>query len=749
MAVGFDQSNPSGVVMRTKLMVPEPRVRSVPRPPLVQALAGALTAKVALVCAPTGWGKTSLLAEWAAVSPDVRFAWVSLDPRDDEPLRFWRYVTAALANLEPSLAQTAQRRLTSPVVSIEDEILPVLVNDLADAAQAIVLVLDDFHVITSPPIIEQLEYLTDRLPRDVRLAIATRSEPGLRLGRLRAMGEVAELRGEQLRFSEQEAAALLNDVHGLDLASDELAALQRQTEGWVAGLNLAALSLGQGGNRERILGGLPADDRFLVDYLWNEVVLVEPVDVRQFLIRTAILERFSGPLCDVVVERVDSDEILRELERTNLFVVPLDAEHEWFRYHRLFGDLLRRQLERAAPEIVGDLHRRASTWYAANGFMVEAIDHAVAAGDVNYAADELSRHWLEIYSTGQPALIFDWIDRLPREAIDAHPPFLLSVAAVARTIGRFDQVEPLLARAEATARTRPEPMAGWLAGGAALARSYCRLGLGDVPGALALGRPAFEIDWPEGSLGYTSAHFLFGMVQFFEDPDEAEPALREYLAVTSPGPEDVRRYYVMALLAETHAIRGEIDGCERLAEEAEAVVWFRGLEEFPYTGQVHVARGAVLLARGEFDGAEEQFDRAATLTQRGGGRTETAHAVVWLARARAGQSDPAGARAALDAARTLVPDLGRTSMRRLVSELERDLGAAQPRQSPAQLGEPLTEAELRVLRLLTGDLTYREMGRHLYLSVNTVRTHAQRIRRKLGVSTRSGVVVRARELGLL
>lgn len=175
----------------------------------------------------------------------------------------------------------------------------------------------------------------------------------------------------------------------------------------------------------------------------------------------------------------------------------------------------------------------------------------------------------------------------------------------------------------------------------------------------------------------------------------------------------------------------------------------RRLEEFPYSGQLHVARGAVLLARGEFDAAEEQFDRAATLTQRGGGRTETAHAVVWLARARAGQRDPAGARAALDAARTLVPDLGRTSMSRLVSELERDLGAAQPRQSPAQPGEPLSDAELRVLRLMTGDLTYREMGRHLYLSVNTVRTHAQRIRRKLGASTRTGVVMRARELGLL
>lgn len=749
VAVGFDEGNARLVVMRAKVLVPAPRSQSIPRPGLVAALTAGLSARMMLVCAPTGWGKTSLLAEWAAAGEDARFAWVSLDPADDEPLRFWRYVVAAVASVEPSLADTAQRRLRSPVVSIGDEILPALVNDLAGVTQPLVLVLDDFHVISRPEISEQLVYLLDRLPRDVHLVVSSQTEPALRLGRLRAMGDLVELRGQQLRFSDQEAAALLNRVHGLDLAPEQLTVLQQQTEGWVAGLNLAAMSLGRAEDRGRVLAGLPADDRFLVDYLWHEVVLAQPRDVRHFLMRTAILERLSGSLCDAVAERADGDEMLRELERANLFVVPLDATRGWFRYHHLFGELLRSQLERVAPDLIPDLHRRASTWYAAHGLMVQAIDHAIAAGDVHYAADELDRHWLAIYSTGQATVILDWIDQLPAEATDAHPGMLAAAAGVARTIGRLDDVEPLLARAEAAIAGEPGPMAGWVAAGAALARSYYRLGLGDVPGALDLARSVLEVHMGRGSFLHTSSCFLGGLALFFEDPDEAEPLFRDYLSVVTPGEEDVRRYVVLALLAETHAMRGEIDACERLTGEALEVVRHRELEEFPYTGQVHVALGAALVARGEFDAAEEEFDRAATLVQRGAGRTETAHAVVWLARARARQRDSAGAQAALDAARGLVPGLGETSMRRLVDALEQELAATRPRQSQVHEGEPLSEAELRVLRLFTGDLTSREIADHLYVSVNTVRTHAQRIRRKLGVSTRAGAVVRARELGLI
>jgi LuxR family transcriptional regulator, maltose regulon positive regulatory protein len=374
-----DEADASFVGVRTKLLVPTPRPRALPRPHLVKLLDQGLTAKMTLLCAPTGWGKTSVLAEWAASCRSARFAWVSLDPGDDEALQFWRYVTAAVASVEPEPADTAARRLRSPVVAISDEILPALVNGLAGVARPLVLVLDDFHVITRPEIHYQVNYLLERLPRDVHLAVATHTDRDLRLGRLRAMGDLVELRGPDLRFSDEEAAELLNRVHGLELTAAEVAALQGRTEGWVAGLNLAALSLQRAGNRERVLRQLPADERFLVDYLWNEVVLAQPRTVRHFLMRTAILERLTAPLCDAVAERSDSDEILRELERANLFVVPVDSSRGWFRYHHLFRDLLLTQLERYAADLVPDLHRRASTWYAEHGFTVEAIGHAIDA----------------------------------------------------------------------------------------------------------------------------------------------------------------------------------------------------------------------------------------------------------------------------------------------------------------------------------------------------------------------------------
>jgi LuxR family transcriptional regulator, maltose regulon positive regulatory protein len=340
---GVDESNRAFVIVRTKLLVPLPRTRTVPRPQLLEVLEEGLSTKLTLVCAPTGWGKTSLLADWAS-RHEGRVAWVTLDPGDDEPMRFWRYVVGALSSVEPSLAATAQRRLGAPVLSISDEVLPVLVNNLAELRRPLVLMLDDYHLIANPAIHEDVGYLLDRLPHTLHVVIAAHADPPLRLGRLRAIGDLSEMRGEQLRFTDAEAAALLNQVHGLDLRPDEVATVQRRTEGWVAGINLAALSLKRGSDRDRVLDAIPADDRFLVDYLWNEVVLSQSRSVRHFLMRTAILDRLTGDLCNAVSERADGAEMLRELERANLFVVPLDRARAWFRYHDLFRSLLLTQL---------------------------------------------------------------------------------------------------------------------------------------------------------------------------------------------------------------------------------------------------------------------------------------------------------------------------------------------------------------------------------------------------------------------
>lgn len=735
------------VVVQTKVSVPEPRPRALPRPQVVELLEQGLAAKMTLVCAPTGWGKTSALAEWAAGHREARFAWVSLDPGDDDSLQLWRYVVSAIAAFEPSLADTAQRRLRSPVVSISDEILPVLVNSLVEVTQPLVLVLDDFHVITRPEIHDQLGYLLDRVPRDVHLVIATRTDRGLRLGRLRAMGDLIELRHDQLRFSDAEAAHLLNDVHRLDLAPTEVAAVQGRTEGWVAGLNLAALSLRQVGNRERILEKLPADERYLVDYLWNEVVLAQPRTIRHFLMRTSILERLTGPLCDVVAERHDSEEMLHELERANLFVVPLDDRHVWFRYHHLFRDLLLTQLHRHAPEMVFDLHRRASTWYAEHGFTVESIGHAIEAGDVNYAAGELDQHWLELYSAGQATLVLGWIDRLPDEVMNEHPGLALARAGIARSIGLLDEVEPWLERAEAAAADAPAIGFGSsLASGAALSRAAYRLALGDVAGALAWAQRAVALEQAGDSSPSIRVKYFLGLVTFFEEPEEAEPLLTDYLEGMPAGVEDVRRSFAQALLAEVLVRRGEVDGGERLALQALELARANQLEEHPGTDQAHIALGTALHARGDLEAAEEQFERAAALARRGADRTDNAHVLLCLARVRADQGDLSGARAALEDANSFTP--GGSAHQRDVAALEQQLAAAPRRARPAE-DNALSNAELRVLRLFPGDLSYREMAQQLYVSLDTIRTHSKRIRRKLGASTRAEAVTRARELGLI
>ena len=739
------------LLVATKLAVPQRRRGHVPRPRLVAVLESGRGARLTLVCAPTGFGKSSLLAEWATSTRDARFGWVSLDAGDEDPHRFWRYVVAAFEAAAPELSRTAGRRLLGPGVSILDEVLPLLVNELASVEEPVVLVLDDMHLITSEAVHGQLDYLIDRMPPHIHLVVAAQRDPPLRLGRLRALGDLAELRGEALRFSDAEAAELLLHRHGLRLAPNELAALQRRTEGWVAGLNLAALSLRGTSDRAAFLERMPVDDRHLVDYLWNDVVMRQPRDVRQFLMRTAILERVCGPLADAVAQRADGTEMLLELERSNLFVIPLDADRRWFRYHHLFRSLLVRQLERFAPDAGTDLHRRASSWFAEQGDVAGMIEHAIAAGDVHLAASELERNWLALYSDGRATTLLRWIDGLPGDAVEDHPDLALARFGVARAMGSVENMEHWLGIAERAAeRTASPARRAELLAHVAIQRSFEALARAEAAEAVRWARRAVQILREVGDEPPASRYFL-GIALFWGgDRTEAETLLRGYIAEVPAGDQDVRRSFAMVIVAEACALRGELEEADALVGAALAITAERDLQEHPPTEQVHVAAGIVALARGAIEVAEEHLERAATLARRGGDSIEVAHALLWLGMARARHADPDGARDALDRARDVLG--GRTvpglvdPLEALARELDRPSDA--PRRGVAA-GEPVSDAELRVLRLLPSDLSYREIANELYLSLNTVRTHAGRIRRKLGASTRDEAVSRARERDLL
>jgi len=741
------------VAVATKVLVPELRAGLVPRPALIDALESGRTRRATLVAAATGFGKTSALAEWAAASP-ARFAWLSLEEGDNDPSRFWSYLAAAIERAAPELPGTAARRLRGPGVTIGDEVLPVLVNELTTLDQPLALVLDDYHVINDEEIHAGVQYLLERLGPGVHVALSAQIVPPLRLGRLRARGELNELRSEALRFSEAEVAALLNGAHGLSLDAEELAGIYQRTEGWVAGLNLVALSLRETDDRSAFLAGLPVDDRFLVDYLWEEVVAGQPEDTRNFLMGSAVLERLSSELCDAVLERDDSADMLLALERSNLFVVPLDSDRRWFRYHALFRAMLVRQLERFAPDSVTELHRRASAWFAERGDLSGTIEHALSAADWHTAAETLRRSWLGLYSDGKANDMIGWLARLPSTTVAEYPDLALARGGVSRAMGRpIEEVEPWFALAEHAAQdTDDEELRANLTAGVARQRAMLRLNEGNVGEAVRLGRAAVAAR-PPGSVEALSDSYFLAICLYWTGlaSREAETRLRDFLDGVPPGDMDVRRVYAMALLAVAHARRGEIDAAERLVEESLKTSEGRNQTEHPSNQLVYVAAGIVLLERGDVEGAEDLFEHAAALARRGADAVEIVHALLWLGRCRVRAGDPGGAAEALDAARALLPDALVPVLVALTDEIDAEVRAAPapPPVEPAAEVNGFTEDEQRVLELLPTGLTYREIATRLDVPLPAVRSHNQRIRRKLGVSTRAEAVTAARRLDLL
>ena len=359
-------------LLETKLYVPRPRRGLVPRPRLSQRLDRGTTSKLMLISAPAGFGKTTLLTEWLAAGPaapaDERLAaWLSLDRADNDPASFWTYVIAALQTVAPGVGESALTLLQAPQPPPIETVLTALLNDLGASTGDIVLVLDDYHVIDARDVQEGMAFLLDHLPPRLHVVIASRTDPALPLARLRARGELVETRAAELRFTPDEAAAYLNEMMGLQLTARDVAALEGRTEGWIAALQLAALSMQGRDDVAGFIAGFTGDDRYVVDYLAEEVLQRQSDRVQAFLLQTSILGRLSGPLCDAVTGQGGGKAMLEALDRGNLFLVPLDDRRRWYRYHHLFADVLQARLLDEQPDQVPDLHRRASAWYQQNG----------------------------------------------------------------------------------------------------------------------------------------------------------------------------------------------------------------------------------------------------------------------------------------------------------------------------------------------------------------------------------------------
>ncbi len=502
-------------LLRTKLFVPPLRPNLVPRPQLIERLNQGLQLghKLTLISAPAGFGKTTLVSEWVACC-ERPAAWLSLDEGDNDPTRFLTYLVAALQTIAANIGEGVLGVLQSPQPRPTESILTALLNEITAVPDNFALVLDDYHLIDAKPVDDALTFLLEHLPPQMHLIIATREDPHRPLARLRAGGQLTELRTTDLRFTSAEAARFLNQVMGLNLSAVEIAALENRTEGWIAGLQLAALSKQGRADTASFTQAFTGSHHFVLDYLVEEVLQRQPERVRSFLLQTSILDRLSGPLCDAVTGQEDGRGMLEALERGNLFVVPLDDKRQWYRYHHLFADVLRAHSMEEQPDRIPTLHRRASEWYEQKDLPSDAIRHAIAAEDFNRAADLAELAWPAWSGSFQSITWLGWVKVLPEELVRARPVLSVAYAQALLGAGKLEAAEARLLDAErwleptVDMSDRPEaPTTKMvvvdeeqfrsLPASRAMARAYHAQAIGDFPGTVKYTQRLLDL-LPEG-----------------------------------------------------------------------------------------------------------------------------------------------------------------------------------------------------------------------------------------------------------
>ena len=738
-------------MVATKVQVPRGSRGLVRRDRLVATILGASDAKLTLIVAPAGSGKTTLLGEWLGAPEEERpFAWLSLDSGDNDPVRFYEGVIAALRTVEPGFGEQVLGLLTGPA-SLTEVVLPSIINELVALRRRLVLVLDDYHLIGSPAVHDSLVFLLDHLPATVQLALASRGEPPLALGRLRVRREVVEIRETDLRFTDDEAGALLNGIVGLGLDGPDIARLQDRTEGWAAGLHLAALSLHGRDDASAFISSFAGDDRPIVDYLGYEVLDAQSGASREFMMRSSILNRLCGSLCDAVTGEQDSAARLDEFERQGLFLVPLDTKREWYRYHTLFRELLRHELGRSEPELVEALHRRACAWYRVHGSVSDAVHHATAAGDVSAASELITRHWYDYLQRGRIETVAGWLDALGAGVVRGSASLCLTKAWIGVNTGRLDEVGRWIAAAEAALeRLDADDGSDTLESGVASLHEIYRYMGGDVARAVEAGRQSVERgETPWRPIGCP----VLGIALFWSGlPGEAAEELEDSVERARSAGNHLAVIHASAGLAAIHAEQGDLEEGDRVARAALELAEERSLADHWATTMARVVHGRALEQQGRLEQAGSAIELGAELSQRGVASVEIGYSLLSQAEDRQLQGDPDGAAALLAEARRVVercPDPG--ILTEMLARTERRLHVA-PRRRRGPGDRPrdeLTERELALLRLVPSELSQREIAAALYISINTVKTHARGIYRKLNVDTRDAAVARARELELL
>ncbi len=673
-------------LLATKLYIPPPRPNVVRRPRLIERLNEGLDRdrKLTLISAPAGFGKTTLLSEWVA-SCQRPAAWLSLDEGENDPTRFLAYLVAAAQTVVADIGEGVLGALQSPQPPPPEAILTTLLNEITTLPDHFVLVLDDYHVIDATSVDSVLTFLLEHLPAQMHLVVATREDPQLPLARLRARGYLTELRAVDLRFTPAEAAEFLNAAMGLRLSPEDMAALEDRTEGWIAGLQLAALSMQGHEDASGFVRAFAGDHRYIVDYLVDEVLARQPASVRSFLLQTAILDRLYGPLCDAVTGQEDGTARLEALERGNYFVVPLDDQRRWYRYHHLFADVLHPRLLAEQPDQVATLHRHASAWYEQHGAAADAIRHALAAGDFARAADLVERAVPSMRQSRQEAAVLGWLRALPDELIQQRPVLSVWYAHALLASGELEGVEGRLRDAERwldTSAAEAGAMAGrsarregasaesaemvvvdqkafqHLRGTIAVARAARSLALGDVAATVQHAKQALEVVREDDHVGRGGAVALLGLASWVSG--DLETAYRTY----AEGMARVQRAGHLSdaingviALAEIRIAQGRLREAMHQYERGLQLATQQDAPMLRGAADMYVGMSELLREQNDLNAATHQLVRSHELGEQAGMPQYPYRWRVAMARIREAQGDLDGALALLqEAERRYVSD---------------------------------------------------------------------------------------------
>jgi ATP/maltotriose-dependent transcriptional regulator MalT len=730
-------------MLEAKLRPPLARSEWVARTRLLEDLQSANRRPVTLIAAPAGYGKTTIVTQWlASVFRPASVAWISLDMSDNEPVRLWTDIANALDRAGCVIARDIPGFIASGGHDMVTAVLPRIVDAIAALAEDVTVVVDDFDSVRSAECNEQIDFFIKHLPANSHLVLITRADPTLRLGRLRAAGQLSEIRADDLAFNSDEASSLLV-ADGVQLSGNGLSELMRRTEGWPAGLYLATLSLTGRADPSEFVRHFSGSNRFIGDYLTEEVLSRQSDEVRQFILDMSIVARFSAPLCDYMTGSRQSAKILRELQHTNLFLIPLDDEERWFRFHHLFGAVARSALETEQPDRAVMLHGRAADWLSENGYVDAAVEHALAAGNSDHAASLVQSCWLQYFDAGLGTTVRRWLRAL-ESAANQNAATIVTAAWMAALSGQREEMNRRLDQLNTVSHDGALPD-GTRSVESAVALIRGLFGFGGPLDMLASAQRAAELETDGNTPWYAVARTALGHANYVAGDFEAAADVLTKAAYSETAPALIR-ILALAMLSLAHAELGRLDRSHKSAMDAMEVVDARSLHELPSVALAFSALGQSQAASGDFETAMATLDHGLNLRRKVPGLTPwpTIHHLLVMGRVAIMANDLPLARRLLDEVSPLMRQYqqGMGAMNARLEEVQKRLREGL---TPGPHTEALTAREIEVLRRLTSPLSLSEIASELYLSLNTVKTHTTTLYRKLGARSRSEAVQIGRE----